>query len=136
MLSRLGRTILRVNSVSYSRIGAERPLALAFARFIRKTIFFDPVSFGTVLRRRATHPIQVAPLHPSAREVVPVHANKFMLPVYQNLALRFEKIKEAYAQANTSQEKLGLLKVAREILRQAQDLLAQAGSEMDRMKKS
>ena len=59
-----------------------------------------------------------------------------MLPVYQNLALRFEKIKEAYAQANTSQEKLGLLKVAREILRQAQDLLAQAGSEMDRMKKS
>jgi len=35
-----------------------------------------------------------------------------MLLVHQSLALRFEKIKEAYAQANTSQEKLGLLKVS------------------------
>jgi len=58
-----------------------------------------------------------------------------MLPEYQNLALRFQEIKEAYAQAKTLEEKRELLALAWEIVRQAEEQAAQLKSEIQRMKK-
>jgi hypothetical protein len=43
-----------------------------------------------------------------------------MRPEYQNLHSYFQEIKQQYAQAKTLKEKLDLLKIAREILKQAQ----------------
>jgi predicted RNase H-like HicB family nuclease len=59
-----------------------------------------------------------------------------MLPEYQNLGLRFQEIKEAYAQAKTLEEKRELLALAWEIVRQAEEQAAQLKSEIQRMKKS
>jgi hypothetical protein len=58
-----------------------------------------------------------------------------MLPEYQNLGLRFQEIKEAYAQAKTLEEKRELLALAWEIVRQAEEQAAQLKSEIQRMKK-
>ena len=58
-----------------------------------------------------------------------------MLPEYQNLGLRFQEIKEAYAQAKTLEEKRELLALAWEIVRQAEEQVAQLKSEIQRMKK-
>jgi predicted RNase H-like HicB family nuclease len=58
-----------------------------------------------------------------------------MLPEYQNLGLRFQEIKEAYAQAKTVEEKRELLALAWEIVRQAEEQAAQLESEIQRMKK-
>jgi hypothetical protein len=58
-----------------------------------------------------------------------------MLPEYQNLGLRFQEIKEAYAQAKTLEEKRELLALAWEIVRQAEEQAAQLESEIQRMKK-
>ncbi len=58
-----------------------------------------------------------------------------MLPEYQNLGLRFQEIKEAYAQAKTLEEKRELLALAWEIVRQAEQQAAQLKSEIQRMKK-
>jgi hypothetical protein len=43
-----------------------------------------------------------------------------MRPEYQNLHSYVQEIKQQYAQAKTLKEKLDLLKIAREILKQAQ----------------
>ena len=59
-----------------------------------------------------------------------------MLPEYQNLPSYFQEIKQQYAQAKTAREKLDLLKIAREILKQAQEHVAQFQDEIDRMRKS
>ena len=59
-----------------------------------------------------------------------------MLPEHQNLGLRFQEIKEAYAQAKTLEEKRELLALAWEIVRQAEEQAAQLKSEIQRMKKS
>jgi hypothetical protein len=58
-----------------------------------------------------------------------------MLPDYQDLGLRFQEIKEAYAQAKTVEEKQELLALAWEIARQAEEKLEQLKSEIQRMKK-
>jgi hypothetical protein len=58
-----------------------------------------------------------------------------MLPDYQNLGLRFQEIKEAYAQAKTVEEKQELLALAWEIVRQAEEQAEQLKSEIQRMKK-
>ena len=58
-----------------------------------------------------------------------------MLPDYQNLYLRFQEIKEAYAQAKTLEEKHELLALALEVLRQAEEQAEQLKSEIQRMKK-
>ncbi len=58
-----------------------------------------------------------------------------MLPEYQKLGLRFQEIKEAYAQAKTLEEKRELLALAWEIVRQAEQQAAQLKSEIQRMKK-
>jgi hypothetical protein len=58
-----------------------------------------------------------------------------MLPDYQDLYLRFQEIKEAYAQAKTPEEKHELLALALEILRQAEEQAEQLKSEIQRMKK-
>ena len=58
-----------------------------------------------------------------------------MLPVYKNLYLRFQEIKEAYARAKTLEEKHELLALALEILRQAEEQAEQLKSEIERMKK-
>jgi len=58
-----------------------------------------------------------------------------MLPEYQNLGLRFQEIKEAYAQAKTLEEKRELLALAWELVRQAEEQAAQLKSEIQRMKK-
>lgn len=58
-----------------------------------------------------------------------------MLPDSQNLYLRFQEIKEAYAQAKTLEEKHGLLALALEVLRQAEEQAEQLKSEIQRMKK-
>jgi predicted RNase H-like HicB family nuclease len=58
-----------------------------------------------------------------------------MLPESQNLGLRFQEIKEAYAQAKTLEEKRELLALAWEIVRQAEEQAAQLKSEIQRMKK-
>src|SRR5258707_14912102 len=59
-----------------------------------------------------------------------------MRPEYQNLHSYFREIKEQYAQAKTTQEKLDLLKIASEILKQAQEQVAQLQDEIDGMRKS
>ena len=58
-----------------------------------------------------------------------------MLPDYQNLYLRFQEIKEAFAQAKTVEEKQELLALAWEIVRQAEEQAEQLKSEIQRMKK-
>jgi hypothetical protein len=58
-----------------------------------------------------------------------------MLPDSQNLYLRFQEIKEAYAQAKTLEEKHELLALALEVLRQAEEQAEQLKSEIQRMKK-
>jgi hypothetical protein len=58
-----------------------------------------------------------------------------MLPDYQNLGLRFQEIKEAYAQAKTVEQKQELLALAWEIVRQAEEQAEQLKSEIQRMKK-
>jgi predicted RNase H-like HicB family nuclease len=58
-----------------------------------------------------------------------------MPPEFQNLGLRFQEIKEAYAQAKTLEEKRELLALAWEIVRQAEEQAAQLKSEIQRMKK-
>ena len=58
-----------------------------------------------------------------------------MLPDYQNLGLRFQEIKEAFAQAKTVEEKQELLALAWEIVRQAEEQAEQLKSEIQRMKK-
>jgi hypothetical protein len=58
-----------------------------------------------------------------------------MLPEYQNLGLRFQEIKETYAQAKTLEQKRELLALAWEIVRQAEEQAAQLKSEIQRMKK-
>jgi len=59
-----------------------------------------------------------------------------MRPEYQNLHSYFREIKEQNAQAKTTQEKLDLLKIASEILKQAQEQVAQLHDEIDVMRKS
>jgi len=59
-----------------------------------------------------------------------------MRPEYQNLHSYFREIKEQYAHAKTVEEKLELLKIAREVLKQAQEHVAQFQDEIDRMRKS
>jgi hypothetical protein len=61
-----------------------------------------------------------------------------ILPEYQNLHSYFQEIKEQYAHAKTTKEKLDLLKIAREILKQAQEQeqVAQFQDEIDRKRKS
>ena len=59
-----------------------------------------------------------------------------MPPDYQDLGVRFQEIKEAYAQAKTVEEKQELLALAWEIVRQAEEQAAQLKSEIQRMKKS
>jgi hypothetical protein len=59
-----------------------------------------------------------------------------MLPDNQDLGLRFQEIKEAYAQAKTVEEKQELLALALEILRQAEEHAEQLKSEIQRMKES
>jgi uncharacterized NAD(P)/FAD-binding protein YdhS len=59
-----------------------------------------------------------------------------MRPEYQNLYSYFQKIKEQYAQAETAKQRLDLLKIAREILKQAQEQVAEFQDEIDRMRKS
>ncbi len=59
-----------------------------------------------------------------------------MRPEYQNLYSRFQEIKEQYAQAKTVEEKLELLKIAREILLRAEEQIAQFQDEIDGMRKS
>ncbi len=59
-----------------------------------------------------------------------------MRPEYQNLHSYFQEIKEQYSQAKTVQEKLDLLKIAREILQQAEEQIAQFQDEIDGMRKS
>jgi hypothetical protein len=58
-----------------------------------------------------------------------------MPPDYQDLGLRFQEIKEAYAQAKTVEEKHELLALALEIVRQAEEQAEQLKSEIQRMKK-
>jgi hypothetical protein len=58
-----------------------------------------------------------------------------VLPESQNLGLRFQEIKEAYAQAKTVEEKQELLALAWEIVRQAEEQAEQLKSEIQRMKK-
>jgi len=59
-----------------------------------------------------------------------------MLPEYQKLHSHFQEIKEQYAQAKTVEEKLELLKIAREILKQAEEQVADFQDAIDRAKKS
>jgi len=68
-----------------------------------------------------------------------------MRPEYQSLYAHFQEIKERYAKAKTVEEKLDLLKIAREILKQAEEQVAQFQDEhaaqffqdeIDRMRKS
>jgi hypothetical protein len=57
-----------------------------------------------------------------------------MLLDFQNLVLRFEEIKEGYAQAKTPEEKRELLASLLEVVRQAEEQVAQLRSEIDRLK--
>jgi uncharacterized NAD(P)/FAD-binding protein YdhS len=59
-----------------------------------------------------------------------------MRPEYQNLHSAFQEIKEQYAHAETTKEKLDLLRIAREILKEAQEQVAQFQDDIDRMRKS
>ncbi len=59
-----------------------------------------------------------------------------MLSEYQNLHSYFQEIKEQYAHAETAKEKLELLKIAREILKQVQEQVAPFQDEIDGMRKS
>jgi DNA-binding NarL/FixJ family response regulator len=90
------------------------------------------VGHGFVLKEK------IAEMLPKAVEAL-LHKQTFFPPVdrdYQNLVLRFQEVKEAYAQAKTPEEKADLLKVARGILREAQEQVAQIQNEIDRMRKS
>jgi hypothetical protein len=58
-----------------------------------------------------------------------------MPPDYEELGLRFQEIKEAYAQAKTLEEKHELLALALEILRQAEEHAERLKSAIERMKK-
>jgi hypothetical protein len=51
---------------------------------------------------------------------------------FRNLVLRFEKIKEGYAQAKTVDEKQQLLARLLELARQAEEQVAELRSEIDR----
>jgi septation ring formation regulator EzrA len=51
----------------------------------------------------------------------------------QDLDSRFQKIREAFAQADTTEEKHRLLALAWEIVQQAEDQLAQLRSKIQRM---
>ena len=53
---------------------------------------------------------------------------------FRNLVLRFEEIKEGYARAKTPEEKRELLALVSELLRQAEEQVAQLRSEIDRLK--
>src|ERR1700730_18737595 len=57
-------------------------------------------------------------------------------PEYQNLHSYFQEIKEQYTNAETTKQRLDLLKIAREILKQAQEQVAEFQDEIDRMRKS
>ena len=59
-----------------------------------------------------------------------------MLPEYQNLPSYFQEIKEQYANAETTKQRLDLLKIAREILKQVQEQVAPFQDEIDGMRKS
>jgi hypothetical protein len=59
-----------------------------------------------------------------------------MRPEYRNLHSYFQEIEEQYTRAKTPKEKLDLLKIAREILKQAQEHVAQFQDEIDGMRKS
>ena len=59
-----------------------------------------------------------------------------MRPEYQNLHSYFQEIKEQYTNAETTKQRLDLLKIAREILKQAQEQVAQFQDDIDRMRKS
>jgi hypothetical protein len=58
-----------------------------------------------------------------------------MPPDFEELGLRFQEIKEAYAQAKTLEEKHELLALALEILRQAEEHAERLKSAIERMKK-
>jgi predicted RNase H-like HicB family nuclease len=58
-----------------------------------------------------------------------------MPPDYEELGLRFQEIKEAYAQAKTLEEKRELLALALEVLRQAEEHAERLKSAIERMKK-
>jgi uncharacterized NAD(P)/FAD-binding protein YdhS len=58
-----------------------------------------------------------------------------MRPEYQNLHSYFQEIKEQYANAETTKQRSDLLKIAREILKQAQEQVAEFQDEIDRMRK-
>ncbi len=55
---------------------------------------------------------------------------------HQNLHSYFQEIKEQYKHAKTIEEKLELLKLAREILQQAEEQVAKFQDEIHRMRKS
>jgi hypothetical protein len=57
-----------------------------------------------------------------------------MLLDFRNLVLRFEETKERYAQAKTPDEKQQLLARLLEVVRQAEEQVAQLRSEIDRLK--
>jgi cell shape-determining protein MreC len=59
-----------------------------------------------------------------------------MQPAFDKLVSDFAETKERYAKAKTIEEKLALLKIARETLYQAQEMVDQLKSDIDRMKKS
>jgi uncharacterized NAD(P)/FAD-binding protein YdhS len=59
-----------------------------------------------------------------------------MRPEYRNLHSYFQEIKERYTHAKTVEEKLDLLKIAREILKQAEEQVAQFQNEVDGMRQS
>jgi len=59
-----------------------------------------------------------------------------MRPEYQSLSAYFQEIKDQYAHAETTKQRLDLLKIAREILKQAQEQVAEFQDEIDRMRKS
>jgi GTP1/Obg family GTP-binding protein len=58
-----------------------------------------------------------------------------MRPEYENLHSYFQEIKEQYANAETTKQRLDQLKIAREILKQAQEQVAEFQDEIDRMRK-
>jgi len=59
-----------------------------------------------------------------------------MRPEYRNLYADFQEIKKRFANAETIEEKLELLKIAEEIRLQAERQLANFLGDIDRMKKS
>ena len=58
-----------------------------------------------------------------------------MQPSFDNLVSRFEQVKAQYAKATTIEEKLALLKAAKGILQQAEELVVQVQNDIDRMRR-